>query len=116
MKDPVDDYYKPLTQAERDAGVRGVFPPYSEMLGWIRRWEATLRAAEANFKKEHERGVIDRRKARLSRPPIAYEAPPPPDPTSSEGWPAGAHRFGCPAPAHSGPAHEKCTCGPMGLG
>ena len=45
--DPVDDYYKPLTREERDKAVRGEFPPYGEMLGWIRRWEATVRAAEA---------------------------------------------------------------------
>jgi hypothetical protein len=44
--DPVDDYYEPLTHAERDKAVRGRFPPYGEMLSWIRRWEATARAAE----------------------------------------------------------------------
>jgi hypothetical protein len=45
--DPVDDYYKPLTREERDIAVQGEFPPYGEMLGWVRRWEATVRALEA---------------------------------------------------------------------
>ena len=45
-KDPVDDYYKPLTRDERDIAVHGTFQPYAEMLNWIRRWEATVRFLE----------------------------------------------------------------------
>lgn len=44
--DPVDDYYKPLTREERDAAVRGHSPPFGVMLGWIRRWETTVRSLE----------------------------------------------------------------------
>jgi len=79
-QDPVDDYYKPLSKAEREKAVHGEFPPYGELLGWVRRWEATVRAAVD--------GVLDESS------------------TSTVNW----HRSYCDAPDGSDLNHPDCIC------
>jgi len=45
------DGYEPLTKVERDAAIEGQIPPYAQLLGWVRRWEVTVRNLEANSRR-----------------------------------------------------------------
>lgn len=107
-RDPVDEYYKPLTKEERDAAVRGQFPPYGEMLGWVRRWEATVRALEVKSKR-----LSDSLNLALPYVPLDKETVRrainhnPPSPPKSVGW----HRPYCDAPDDSDLTHPDCICG-----
>lgn len=49
--DPVDEYYRTLTEGERYAAIRGQLPPPGELLGWVRRYEATVRTFEMDFRR-----------------------------------------------------------------
>ena len=58
------DGYEPLTWTERDAAIKGQIPPYAQLLGWIRRWEVTIRDALRQGKETQQlaasvRGLAD---------------------------------------------------------